>query len=1627
MKTITRFAAALLAVIGLSAFAWADIQVDNVSALSGLVASGETYSFVQFRLDDQRFTVTGAAELGNVVWVKSIGVVQRPDYTIAENSTLRIQRSTAENETSGISSAQNEAVIAISQPLALSSTEALPVGTLRTYTFAAPFPLKKNTLYTAKFYNASGTAENQSIAMYNDSTNQTTQNKNTTIHASADALFSPCVRIIAVEPSKLADVGASANWSGLWGEEPTEMDTVGLNVTAANAALTMGTTATVAGLAIGSETAVGPLTLTGSGSLTSTTTTIATDTDVSAITASLGAVSIGSGKTLTIGANGTFTALTGAGGALCFKGRTVSPGGTVDSELLKTFNGSMTLRDGADVTLLNSYTLLSGQRFIADSGTSALMLYAGSDRVADEDEDETIQVKNGAQLTLKARDLGGWQGYAGANLVVAVRGKDSKITADSYTDQPGCFVGRVVLADGGEIEGGSESTASLNFFGDTSGNADYPEIYVPSGTGTWSGYLWRNKGLIVKVEEDATFVLSGILKSKNTNNQALKKVGAGEMKITANQAENSGDYIINEGTLTFVTEDELTLSNTIFGSGTVKKSGAGTLSLTGTVSTSVTVSAGTLKLRASVPSGSITVAGGRLEMPLPSSAKTVAAEGNEGTLVLILTDAQVAQGNLPTQLSWTGDVSKVEVRNSNGALLPRTVSKDNESGVLVLSTRAALTKKWTSGSASWEAGLSGFALGDDVVFGNNASGTITVPVKTTVGEMTVNGTYAFSLSPGGLTASTITVAGSAKATFTPLAVNYVRLQLDNANGGDGDNAVPGVSELILTKGGTKVDWPQGTTIKQVNLDGSTTDPDWAPGGNEKVKALIDGVWNGSGKGLTYTNPYDGSGDTTYSGAYVSVNNNKWWPRGNAKAYAVISLGKAIDFDGYKLMTTDYWERSAKNWTLEVSADGKTWFVADSRTDRSVPNTNSFYVYDNESGSTIFPVVDPVKIVSAPIVVESHGILGGSAKITDDVTFKMGAYLDATTKQPLEITGTVTATGTEEYPAGMILVTLPENEVVWPVLKTTTEGLAAKLVCPGYEFHYREGTYWATLTVTAEVTTNSNLTDLTWKRADNGKAIDAATREHLFALPEVTATLNTTRDAAVTINCATVPALTLSGTAAVTLSAAENVTPTIASLTVAADSTVAAELLERFTGKLTLVQNSSLTLDTSSTITLRGALSGSGAITFDGTGEVNVTAANGEYKGLITINSGATLTNKDHGQPIPFGKGRIVNNGTLKLIAAQDAYKYGCALLPPTSGTGDIVFCSGSETRLPAPITTTGTITFEGKTSAEATDAAKVTFVTSGDFPDQEEEAFSISGASLVVGDGVTLDNDDENAATSPKVKIASDATLSGTGTISVPVTFENGSVIKAVDSDSGAVTCSDTVTLPETGTVTVLAKAYGAAVLKKSGLDVAKFALPTEAGESWMTAGLFTEQGGTLLLVAKPTFTPPDGTPAMSDETARVIAELAAEKGKFGVTTVAVAAGRNPAAVEVFKNVMTVKDATPTKATISYDFGVADMTIKSLQLSGDKAATMYVLLAAKVQNSADSNTASFAEGTKLTVLNGTKEITPTKVSAAVATGVADAEETTDVQWLAVPLATLFPEGNSLGTRSLKVKASKASN
>lgn len=97
---------------------------------------------------------------------------------------------------------------------------------------------------------------------------------------------------------------------------------------------------------------------------------------------------------------------------------------------------------------------------------------------------------------------------------------------------------------------------------------------------------------------------------------------------------------------------------------------------------------------------------------------------------------------------------------------------------------------------------------------------------------------------------------------------------------------------------------------------------------------------------------------------------------------------------------------------------------------------------------------------------------------------------------------------------------------------------------------------------------------------------------------------------------------------------------------------------------------------------------------------------------------------------------------------------------------------------------------------------------------------SLTTGAMTVNDGATLRLAD---ASTSAVTLASSATLAGTGTINGTLTFNAGATIDAID---GAITASDTVTLPADGTVTVTGVFGGNYILKTtsaSAEDAAKF------------------------------------------------------------------------------------------------------------------------------------------------------------------------------------------------------------
>lgn len=315
-------------------------------------------------------------------------------------------------------------------------------------------------------------------------------------------------------------------------------------------------------------------------------------------------------------------------------------------------------------------------------------------------------------------------------------------------------------------------------------------------------------------------------------------------------------------------------------------------------------------------------------------------------------------------------------------------------GKLCVGVRGEYT--WTSGSTSWDEGLSEFTPGGDIVFGKNETEeTVTIPRDIVAGDVKIQGAYKFQGAK--LDALSVTLENGASLSLSNESVTlqycrYIRLTPSNVNDGTGDNAYPGFAELILTQNGTAVAWPIGTTIVQKNNDSSETLPEWNAGGNEKVNALIDGVYGDQSANGIGVNPATNA-QVPYN---AQIRYNKWWPRGQQNASAVITLGSLITFDGYQLVSTDHSPRSPKNWTLEVSLDGRTWVTVDTQTNRTIPNVNSFYKYEAENST--FPV--------SSLAVPSQATVNALA-----INIAAGATLTMENVNAIGTTGNITGAGT----------------------------------------------------------------------------------------------------------------------------------------------------------------------------------------------------------------------------------------------------------------------------------------------------------------------------------------------------------------------------------------------------------------------------------------------------------------------------------------------------------------------------------------------------------------------------------------------------------------------------------------
>ena len=1650
MKSQLKWLATVTCAAVLSVYAWADIQVDNVAALSGLEADGGTYSFVQFQLGDERFT--GREALGDVVWVKSIGVVQHPgqNNTIAANSTLRIQQSTGTDANTGISTSPNAAVIAISQPLLASSTATITVGadnsgnpasqTLRTYTFAVPFPLKKSTLYTAKFYNASGNSISPQLAMYKDSSSSaTTQNKNTTIHANASPLFSPCVRIIAVERSKIADVGATATWSELWSEAPASTDTVGLNVTAANAALTMDTSATVAGLAIGSETAVGPLTFTGTGSLTSSTTSIATDTDVSAISADLGTVTLGTNKTLTVG-NGYFPS------GIALGSIPVSGGGTLALDLGASNSVNIT---GSNTTSGKTFGLLvkSGTlNFSSDSGGNGpakgrIITVSGSNSV----------------LKFSAKDATGWN-QTGTRKIILTDGAKLQVGKRDTFSTPLTLQGATLEL----LNGANETSRGFDWFkqsnelsvlqalGAGAKNITESEITYASNAGeNDKKFAVRidddksgNYGFFVNVERYARLTIGVPIIKVGAGLAKIVKRGLGEMVITAAGTHGlpvtveagtlklTGEGTLSTGAVTISSNANLTvevdtsvtktLSNAISGEGTVKKSGAGTLSLTGSVRTPVEVAAGTLDIGTNRPAVNALASGAvlkvkatvaeliaqRITFPVGAGLTTIADSqllvvDNAGSAVADFSVAvadntlTITLPNVPT-LTVNADGTQTWTNNGTSNAWPTsgTVKIDATAVTEITETK---TITFPASEASRFSEVFVLAPAGDLV-------TLAVEAGNTIDTLSLSGSVAMDVASANA-ATKIEVTDGATLTLSTENPAMLTAAISGAGALSVASGKITVGPVLAHTGGTEI--VKGSTVVISAANALGTAKDITGGGIIETSVLPscnlkNEEWTGT-LCLTVTPS--------------NMSDMDWRNYGNENSYFKISEG--VEISGY--FNPDSWELTAK-----VILDG-TVTINDGY---SGPSGNTYEFTGALTGSGTFTLSGNNGAKIAILLREANGFAGTLEIVSESTMLKAfivgsGTHVYNKSKDggKIIVTGNVENVAVKNWSAkngilveGTLATALTAEETAAETtlsgVTLTSSGRIIFVRADGWRVASTTATYDPTTVELPCVWTGGGEEDTAWATAanwstDDGHAVSAAPNFTITAL---------TVEAGKTV---TLPAEAVSVTSLITRGDVALAGEADASLTTG-DFT--------FGGSVAVGAGVTLHLQPTTETTVASPITGAGKVVIgDGSAVTQVTLAalRNDIAAIdILAQSTLTLNAATAGTTLPAtATVDIAKNGKLVINTARE-------MNANVTGAGEVeansittyAFKLGQTNRLaPGKLTVTKALTLHA-----------------------ERAGTELSVGELCVQATLTSTNSDGIAK--PVVKIANGQVLSGGGSIIAPIDFEDGAIFDAKDTVAGTtlnLTGEGTsITWPASGTVTV--KASKAVQLmqfaSEVGLDKFTLTLPVEVTGLCLAVAKGTINKQFALSVVKQ-LTAADFPVELADKTAvqeaiqQEVAKLAADN--FLVNEIKAVTAKNTAgdemgsvqAIDCFTNLdksVSIMpdweggDSSKAIATVIYNFGVSQITVKKAQLVGDDAAQNYVLACAKVYNgkSEEATAAGYATGTTVSLLLDGSEATD-----AVALDTETLSKKFGVtaglgeRWFALPMKKL-----ALGTRKFTVRA-----
>ncbi|UOY20950.1 fibronectin-binding autotransporter adhesin ShdA [Salmonella enterica] len=523
------------------------------------------------------------------------------------------------------------------------------------------------------------------------------------------------------------------------------------------------------------------------------------------------------------------------------KAANVTLDGTLNLSSTATFVAPETDEHFGSITLIDSQTAITTDfdSVTLDADTSAMPDYLTINAGVDANDNTNYELSTGLS----------W--YAGAKSARAAHGTftvdaGSTFTVTSELDET------TATSDwnGSKLTKQGDGTLILS----NTGN-DYGDTEIDGGILAAKDAAALGTG-DVTIAESATLALSqGTLDNNVTGGGQIVKSGNDELIVTG--ANNySGGTTISGGTLTADHADSLgsgdidnsgvlqvgegELENTLFGSGSLVKTGTGELTLSGD----------------NTYSGGTTISDGTLTADHADSLGT-GAVANSGVL-------QVGEGELENTLSGSGSL----VKTGTGKL---TLGGDNSYSGGTTITGGTLTADHADSLGTGAIANSGvFKVGEGELE-NTLSGSGSL-VKTGTGELTLSGDNSYS---GGTTiiGGTLT-ADHADSLGTGAVANSGVLQvgegeLENTLSGSGSLVKTGTGELTLSgdntySGGTTI---TGGTLTADHADSLGTGAIANSGVLQVGEGELENMLSGSGSLVkTGTGELTLSGDNSYSGA-----------------------------------------------------------------------------------------------------------------------------------------------------------------------------------------------------------------------------------------------------------------------------------------------------------------------------------------------------------------------------------------------------------------------------------------------------------------------------------------------------------------------------------------------------------------------------------------------------------------------------------------------------------------------------------------------------------------------------------------------------------------------------------------